>query len=410
MRSAAHLRTKNAGRPIRYYIPEWDDRVHRVYKFGGDTRPGTNSYHDKIYAHEIYEQCTYDGLLFSRVTVESGREKRALIAEHGIHSYARFSSRPILGDCGAFSYITAAHPPFLTDDILDYYQRAGFDYGVSIDHLILPAFSHLNEERYRITRQNAYEFLEKHRAGHYQFHPIGVAQGWSAESYRYAVGELLEWGYQYIALGGLARTPTAKIIEILEAVAPLLHEDTDLHLFGVARLGAISEFARLGVTSFDSASPLRQAWLSSSRNYHTLNGKRYGALRILPVSASHPKIKQLCAHGISMTSLQQAERQALIALREYDKGRLSVDMALEALMALEVYDPERAAQQFPLYQATLVDQPWRRCPCTICRELGIDVVMFRGNERNRRRGFHNTYVFYQQLQSLLRGGTNSFSL
>jgi hypothetical protein len=39
-------------------------------------------------------------------------------------------------------------------------------------------------------------------------------------------------------------------------------------------------------------------------------------------------------------------------------------------------------------------------------------VLFRGAERNRRRGFHNVYVFFQRLQqrvsqSVLAGETNS---
>lgn len=35
------------------------------------------------------------------------------------------------------------------------------------------------------------------------------------------------------------------------------------------------------------------------------------------------------------------------------------------------------------------------------RGLGVEVILFRGNDRNRRRGFHNTYVFYQRFRALL---------
>ena len=31
---------------------------------------------------------------------------------------------------------------------------------------------------------------------------------------------------------------------------------------------------------------------------------------------------------------------------------------------------------------------------------GVEVAIFRGNNRNRRRGFHNTHVFYQLLSRL----------
>jgi hypothetical protein len=47
--------------------------------------------------------------------------------------------------------------------------------------------------------------------------------------------------------------------------------------------------------------------------------------------------------------------------------------------------------------------------------LGIDVAIFRGNNRNRRRGFHNTHRFYEQLSDALpkqllltKGGTALF--
>ena len=37
---------------------------------------------------------------------------------------------------------------------------------------------------------------------------------------------------------------------------------------------------------------------------------------------------------------------------------------------------------------------------SICKEIGMDVIIFRGNNRNRRRGFHNTFVFYKLLSRI----------
>jgi hypothetical protein len=51
---------------------------------------------------------------------------------------------------------------------------------------------------------------------------------------------------------------------------------------------------------------------------------------------------------------------------------------------------------------TLQDQPWKSCGCVICEAIGVEVIIFRGNDRNRRRGFHNTYVFYERFQELLK--------
>ena len=52
---------------------------------------------------------------------------------------------------------------------------------------------------------------------------------------------------------------------------------------------------------------------------------------------------------------------------------------------------------------TLVDRPWEKCGCAICKQWGIEVLIFRGNNRNRRRGFHNTHIFYQLIDLLMAG-------
>ena len=53
------------------------------------------------------------------------------------------------------------------------------------------------------------------------------------------------------------------------------------------------------------------------------------------------------------------------------------------------------------YHALLTDRPWDECDCPVCSNLGIDVAIFRGNNRNRRRGFHNTKRFYDQFEQEL---------
>jgi hypothetical protein len=56
-------------------------------------------------------------------------------------------------------------------------------------------------------------------------------------------------------------------------------------------------------------------------------------------------------------------------------------------------EPDRQSE----YWRTLHDRPWRSCACGICEEVGIQVVVFRGTERNKRRGFHNLFVFNNLL-------------
>ena len=54
------------------------------------------------------------------------------------------------------------------------------------------------------------------------------------------------------------------------------------------------------------------------------------------------------------------------------------------------------------YREVLTARPWRRCDCAICREAGIEVITFRGTERNKRRGFHNLHVFAQRFAAELQ--------
>src|SRR6478736_6325697 len=43
-----------------------------------------------------------------------------------------------MGDCGAFNYIDEEVPPYETSETLEFYETLDFDFGVSIDHLIIP--------------------------------------------------------------------------------------------------------------------------------------------------------------------------------------------------------------------------------------------------------------------------------
>ena len=50
--------------------------------------------------------------------------------------------------------------------------------------------------------------------------------------------------------------------------------------------------------------------------------------------------------------------------------------------------------------ATLEARPWEKCDCKICKDIGVEVIIFRGNNRNRRRGFHNLYVYNKHLSEM----------
>lgn len=402
-------RERSQRRRLKYFIPEWDDRVDPDFHYESDTHSGgRGDWSNEVYAHQIYQETgpNYDGILVSRVVAEKSQKKQEHLYEVGVHRHLRVPDDfPILGDCGAFGYIDNKEPPFTTAELLDYYTDLGFNYGVSLDHLIVPATETHRQFRYELTIANAEDFIREHEARGLKWTPIGAVQGWDPPSYAKAARALVGMGYDYIALGGLARSQTSEVVAILEAVHEEVGEGVDIHLFGVARLDAVKRFVQLGLTSFDSASALRRAWLNSNDNYWTLSGHRYAAIRIPEIGKSLPAIRAVQEGRVSLATLGHHEQTALEAIRAY--GRKPTPIHLETTLdAVDAYDtlidPERQDLR-PKYRRTLESMPWKECKCAICREAQVEVTIFRGNNRNRRRGFHNTYVFYEILGRTLNG-------
>jgi hypothetical protein len=211
-----------------------------------------------------------------------------------------------------------------------------------------------------------------------------------------------------LAVGGLVRSRTSEILAIARGVAAAVGPEVRLHLLGVARDDIIPDLARLGIFSFDSASPMRTAWMSSTKNY-LLGDTHYTAIRI-PSSA--PETKGIRGTNIltradsisTYAEVQGLETAALRAVRGYARREVSLD---EAMVAIEAYDLEQAritevpgsrVGRMLNYRRTLTDRPWTKCDCRVCKDVGVEVVIFRRNDRNRRRGFHNVRDFYRTLR------------
>ena len=73
-------------------------------------------------------------------------------------------------------------------------------------------------------------------------------------------------------------------------------------------------------------------------------------------------------------------------------------------MALKHFNPtspsrraDAAAKQRKVYADTLTDRPWEHCSCRVCRVAGVEALIFRTSNRNKRRGIHNLHVFHTHL-------------
>ena len=120
----------------------------------------------------------------------------------------------------------------------------------------------------------------------------------------------------------------------------------------------------------------------------------YTAIRVPP---SENKAKACAKRNISLKTLEKKEKECLANLRKYDEGKVSLTKTLSSVMTYDEITGGNGKLE-ESYRRTLLDKPWQSCPCKICKDTGIDIVIFRRNNRNRRRGFHNTWVYYRKLK------------
>jgi hypothetical protein len=410
---------------LKYFLPDWEDRLDPEFNFLDDKYSEGHKedpYEHDIYAHQLFGEPPYDGILFSlsvfqsKISLNGGEDGNYRIRRHNsIKKYLKIpegSALRVMGDCGAFGYVKEKEPPqpfYSVENVAQLYEKLGFDYGVSVDHLVVDYVFVKNKrtgKRYKktlskkekdrrigITLENAERFLEIHREREYGYTPIGVAQGYDLDTYSSSVDTLVGMGYEYIGIGGLVQYRTDFILRVLEKIQ-LLVKNKAVHLFGISRPNHLKDFRRLGVTSVDSASFFRKAWLRSGQNYLAPDGSWYTAIRV--PQASNPRItKNADINGFSLDNLREMEKEALQALAEYEQGKINIDRTLaiilnyDKLLLRHTDDGEKLGGK---YRRTLLEMPWKECNCDICKEIGIHVIIFRGCNRNKRRGFHNIWV------------------
>jgi hypothetical protein len=411
---------------MKFFFPDSQDQVDPTFDFVTEERSIYRvRQRDDKYAHEALHKPPFDGILVSKTIVDGlpGATGKYTVAQRqrlyrvGIREFFRIdgvTTRRLatIGDCGAFTYVRDEVPPYTPDEVVDFYADCGFDLGISIDHVILgydPAADETSDHpmapkwqaRQALTLELARQFLALSRRRSVRFEPMGVAQGWSPDSYASAVRELQRMGYGRIALGGMVPLRTHEVVACLHAIDGVRRAGTQLHLLGVTRCDHVDTFAARGVTSFDSTSPFRQSFKDDRDNYYELD-RTYIAIRV-PQVDGNPKLKgRVRAGQVSQQTALRLEECCLTALRRYDAGELKASTVLRALREYdELCDGRRDRTEE--YARTLEDRPWKRCRCGLCGQVGIDIAMFRGSERNKRRGFHNLYVFQRRLRRELEG-------
>jgi hypothetical protein len=401
-----------------FYFPDSQDQIDPEFDFGTEMHPPFHvRQRDDRYAHELHSPPPYNGILISKTMVDGygGASRYTAPQRHrlyrlGAHKFFRLpESLKIIGDCGGFSYVLEDAPPVTVGEVIDFYENVGVDEGVSVDHVILDYQSGSADEpkeewldRQALTLELAAEFFAEHGRRGCRFTPIGAAQGWSPESYAMSVQRLQEIGYRRIALGGLVPLKILEIVACLEAVHKVRLPETSLHLLGISRAEHFATFRALGVRSLDSTSPFRQAFKDDKDNYYTPGGNHI-ALRIPPSEGNLSLRGRIRAGQLDQGIVRKAEERALNAVRAHDRDAGTLTAALKALRAYEQIFDTKERDRTEVYREMLEVRPWRKCPCAVCRRWGVEVAIFRGTERNKRRGFHNLWVFNHTMQEQIAG-------
>ena len=424
---------------MKFLYSDTQDYVDPWYDFINDRNaPGRDRYWDDAYAHELMDPAPYDGLLVamsavrqadgvssSKVRYSTKEEQRML--RDGARKFLRFGGPRfkelmLMGDCGAFAYVEHPKPAYSPQEVVDFYLDAEFTHGVSPDHVIFdcdltnPTIKQVpkaTKERYDITLSNAEEFYGLCKSEDFPFEPMGAVQGWSPASMAEAAKKLEAMGYTYLAIGGMVPLKADAIKTVLSFIRSKIKNSTRLHILGFAKAESIQEFTGFGITSFDSTSPLIRAFKDERSNYYMQSPagglEYYTAIRI-PQAIENPRLMQGIKRGIfSAEDLQARERKALALLRAFDKGEAKLFPTLDAVMDYHQFlvrgETEDEAKQEKVLaktranvQRTLEEAPWKRCTCDICSKVGVEVIIFRASNRNKRRGFHNLGVYHRHLK------------
>jgi len=409
-------------RPL-YFLPDWDDFLDVDYDFAKDKfsslKRSTRNEEHSIAMMRPQRLC--DGVLVSLAQNlgTKGLLKRVdkissdALAPRSVRAHFKLeNSQWAFGDCGAFSYVNEDKPTISVEQAVALYDLHEFDFGASVDHIPIPEIQRdgkkhtLTEaerrQRVRLTKRNAERFINLHRATGANFVPVGVIQGVDANDFGPQLAEYVDMGYSHIALGGLVPRSDAEVLEIVEVVSKRtrqLRQAPWIHLLGVFRPALQEKFRELGINSFDSATYFRKAWLRSGQNYLGTDGKWYAAIRVPPTTDARTMIR-LKESGVSERRLKTLERKALAALTAYDIGAASLTWCLRNVLAYDSLLVRNETEEKDIaeaYRKTLEAKPWNTCTCQVCRSIGINALIFRGLNRNKRRGAHNTLQLFQKI-------------
>ena len=407
---------------MKYFFPDSQDQIDPGFDFINERfSPNRIRQLTDRYAHEILWPIPYQGILVSKAAIDGDGKNRRYSFEHrrrfhreGVRKFYRLDEQSgerleAMGDCGSFAYVREDTPNVTVQELIDYYEGGGFDYGIAPDHIVPTYRPEWDEnpqavasqwvKRWKLTLKLAEQFIDAHHQQKCSFQPIGVAQGWGKESFGIAVQTLQEMGYRKIAIGGMAYRNSDIMLNLLKYLKGKLDQTTNLHLLGISRPELIAGVKDMQVTSFDSASPLIRAFKEDWNNYDFVGEKPYTAIRIPNLNQSLKFQRRMREMKLPWKETKKLELEALTELRKWENYETTIENVMNPLKILsEILNQSKKYEKE--YERTLKLRPWERCDCLICKMNGIETIIFRGLEWNKRRGFHNLIIQQKLIENL----------
>src|SRR4051812_28993967 len=128
---------------VDFFFPDSQDQIDPSFDFEREvTSPDRVRQRDDRYAHEVITPAPYTGVLLSKALIDGPGSKYTFAQRHrlyrlGVRRFFRLDAcegprLATLGDCGAFNYVREEQPPYSVEEVLDFYEECGFDYGISV--------------------------------------------------------------------------------------------------------------------------------------------------------------------------------------------------------------------------------------------------------------------------------------
>lgn len=281
--------------------------------------------------------------------------------------------KPMIFDCGAWSYRNDEIPAIDADSVLSEYQTYAPEGSMLIapDHMLIDAVD--IDLRRRWNSMQASRFLEICPD---EYKPMAVIHGMDLDERLQSASELAAMGYQHLSIGGVAARASQKKL-VIDMVSKIREEVPNvwLHVLGLSSPPYMKQWSKTGIQSADGSSHFKQAFTGGA--FFTFNGEKLVKHKAIRPGETLPDDMPECGctachtlreHGIDTRSYGSNENNMgraahnLNMLMVAQKEAMKSSIALIACCGKKLHQPAPAIDlyQSPLFKKSVA---WAKQNC-----------------------------------------------